>query len=90
MREYTLKFTNLCLAIGTVSEDEKIDKFVSGLKIAIQKEVWLKTHKAIAEAMLYAQQLDDMGQVTDASGGSGARGAVPKDLDTMHDERERR
>lgn len=58
VRDYTAKFRQLCSIIQKISDDEKLDRYVRGLKYKIQKEVNLKSPATFLEATQMAEKLD--------------------------------
>lgn len=42
MVQYTEEFFNIVFSIFGITEQEKVDRFVRGLKLVIRKEVWLR------------------------------------------------
>jgi hypothetical protein len=58
--KYNFDFTQLCLEINDVSESEKLDKYIRGLKDRIRVEVELAEPTALAQAMSKAQRIDNI------------------------------
>lgn len=58
VRDYTAKFRQLCSIIQQISDDEKLDRYVRGLKYKIQKEVNLRSPTTFLEATQLAEKLD--------------------------------
>lgn len=58
VRAYTAQFRHLCTIIQTISEDEKLDRYVRGLKPRTRKEVDLRDPSTFAEAVRIAERLD--------------------------------
>ena len=60
MTKYNFDFTQLCLAINDVSESEKLDKYIRGLRDKIRVEVELAEPATLAQAMSKAQRIDNI------------------------------
>jgi hypothetical protein len=58
--KYNFDFTQLCLEINDISESEKLDKYVRGLKDKIRVEVELAEPATLAQAMSKAQRIDNI------------------------------
>lgn len=58
--KYNFDFTQLCLEIKDISESEKLDKYVRGLKDKIRVEVELAEPTTLAQAMSKAQRIDNI------------------------------
>jgi hypothetical protein len=58
--KYNFDFTQLCLEINDISESEKLDKYIRGLKDRIRVEVELAEPTALAQAMSKAQRIDNI------------------------------
>src|SRR6202049_498441 len=58
--KYNFHFTQLCLEINDISESEKLDKYVRGLKDRIRVEVELAEPTTLAQAMSKAQRIDNI------------------------------
>jgi hypothetical protein len=58
--KYNFDFTQLCLEINDVSESEKLDKYIRGLKDKIRVEVELAEPTTLAQAMSKAQRIDNI------------------------------
>jgi hypothetical protein len=58
--KYNFDFTQLCLEIKDISESEKLDKYVRGLKDKIRMEVELAEPRTLMEAMSKAQRIDNI------------------------------
>jgi hypothetical protein len=53
-------FHALCLDVGNISEDEKLDRFIRGLKQRVQQEVELQDPQNVETAMQIAQRIDSI------------------------------
>jgi hypothetical protein len=58
VRDYTATFRHLCAIIGTISEDEKMDRYVRGLKTRTRGQVDLKEPETFDEACRLAEMID--------------------------------
>ena len=58
--QYVYTFHALCLDVGHVSEDEKLDRFVRGLKPRVQQEVELQDPHTLEKTMQIAQRIDSI------------------------------
>ena len=58
--KYNFDFTQLCLEINDISESEKLDKYVRGLKDRIRVEVELAEPTTLPQAMSKAQRIDNI------------------------------
>ena len=58
--KYVYEFNLLCLDVPNMSEDEKLDKFVRGLKPNIQSQVLIEDPLTVHEAMSVAQRIDSI------------------------------
>ena len=58
MRDYTAHFRRLCSTIRKIADEEKLDRYVRGLKYKIQKEVNLKNPATYLEATQLAERID--------------------------------
>lgn len=58
--KYNFDFTQLCLEINDISESEKLDKYVRGLKDKIRVEVELAEPTTLPQAMSKAQRIDNI------------------------------
>jgi hypothetical protein len=58
--KYNFDFTQLCLEIRDISESEKLDKYVRGLKDKIRIEVELTEPHTLMQAMSKAQRIDNI------------------------------
>ena len=58
--KYNFDFTQLCLEINDISESEKLDKYIRGLKDRVRVEVELAEPTALAQAMSKAQRIDNI------------------------------
>ena len=58
--KYNLDFTQLCLEINDISESEKLDKYIRGLKDKIRVEVELAEPTTLSQAMSKAQRIDNI------------------------------
>lgn len=56
--DYTEQFLNLVLSIPDMLEEEKVDKYARGLKLAIRKEVLLWQCTTLDDAMAVADKMD--------------------------------
>ncbi|MGN6618759.1 MAG: hypothetical protein ACTHJ5_16415, partial [Ilyomonas sp.] len=57
---YVYEFNLLCLDIPNISESEKLDKFVRGLKSHVQRAVLIEDPLTVNEAMAVAQRIDSI------------------------------
>lgn len=57
---YTAEFTKACLEIPGITEDEKMDRFLAGLKPALQRELGLREPKTMKEMTTLAHRLDHL------------------------------
>ena len=57
---YNSEFQQLCLQINDISEAEKLDKYIRGLKSAIREKVELDEPRTLADAMSKAQRIDSI------------------------------
>jgi hypothetical protein len=81
VRDYTARFRQLCTTIGSMSEDEKLHRYVHGLKQVTQREVDIREPTTFAEAVKLAERVD---RNFDRAGPSkAAGGATPMDLSHM-------
>ena len=60
VKSYANEFRTLLLEIPDMSEDEKLDRFVRGLRFSIRKEVELRDPKSLTEAMSIAERYDSI------------------------------
>ena len=60
VRAYATEFKRLLLEIGNVSEDEKLDRFVRGLKFSIRKEVELREPTSLSQAISISERYDSI------------------------------
>ena len=51
VRAYATELRKVILEIGNVSEDEKLDRFVRGLKFSVRKQVELREPQTLTEAI---------------------------------------
>jgi Ty3 transposon capsid-like protein len=58
VRDYTATFRQLTAIIGTMAEDEKLDRYVRGLKTRTRREVELKEPDSFDEACRLAEMID--------------------------------
>ena len=58
--QYIYTFHALCLDVGNISEDEKLDRFIRGLKQRVQQEVELQDPQSVETAMQIAQRIDSI------------------------------
>lgn len=58
--KYNFDFTQLCLEINDISESEKLDKYIRGLKDRIRMEVELAEPTTLSQAMSKAQRIDNI------------------------------
>jgi hypothetical protein len=58
--KYNFEFTALCLEIDDISESEKLDRYIRGLKYSIKEKVELEEPTTLAEAMSKAQRIDSI------------------------------
>lgn len=58
VRDYVRDFRTVCLDIPAMSEDEKLDRFVRGLKSSIRREVELRDPQGFDEAVKLAEKFD--------------------------------
>lgn len=84
---YTTYMRRLILAIGPgVSEDERLYRFVKGLRDPIREHVYMKEPKTFDEACQLATRYEAMRQAfqkgtkSESSQGSGSRGPAPMEL----------
>ena len=61
---YIERFRALCLQIPDLSEAERLDRFLRGLKSEVFKEVFLRDPKRLEDAMSIASRLDALGRLT--------------------------
>jgi regulator of replication initiation timing len=57
---YNSELQQLCLQIDDISEAEKLDKYIRGLKPAIREKVELDEPRTLADAMSKAQRIDSI------------------------------
>ena len=58
VRDYTAHFRQLCSTIRKIADEEKLDRYVRGLKYRIQKEVNLRNPITYLEATQIAERID--------------------------------
>lgn len=58
VRDYTANFRHLCTIIGKISEEEKLDRYVRGLKTRTRFQVELKQPSTFDEACRLAEIID--------------------------------
>jgi hypothetical protein len=58
VRDYTATFRHLIAIIGTMSEDEKLDRYIRGLKTRTRHDVELKEPDSFDEACRLAEMID--------------------------------
>ena len=58
VRDYTATFRHLCAIIGNMSEDEKLDRYIRGLKTRTRGQVELKEPETFDEACRLAEMID--------------------------------
>jgi hypothetical protein len=58
VRDYISKFRNLLLQIPTMANEEKLDRFIRGLKPHIRRDVELKEPESLEKACALAERLD--------------------------------
>jgi plasmid maintenance system killer protein len=58
VRDYTATFRHLCAIIDNISEDEKLDRYVRGLKTRTRGQVELKEPDTFDEACRLAEMID--------------------------------
>jgi hypothetical protein len=58
--KYNFEFTALCLEIPDISDADKLDRYVRGLKAPIRIEVELADIKTLPDAMAKAQRIDNI------------------------------
>jgi hypothetical protein len=58
VRDYTGIFRHLCAIIGNMSEDEKLDRYIRGLKTRTRGQVELKEPDSFDEACRLAEMID--------------------------------
>ena len=58
--KYVYEFNMLCLDIPNISEDEKLDKFIRGLRQNVQTEVMIEDPVTLVKAMELAQRIDSI------------------------------
>lgn len=58
--KYNSEFQSLCIQISDISESEKLDRYVRGLKSAIREKVELDEPLTLAHAMSKAQRIDSI------------------------------
>jgi len=86
VREYTSQFRHLCTAIKDISEAEKLDRYVRGLKPRTRREVELREPavRTFAEASKIAERVDNnLGRIFSGSApqsSTPATGPVPMEL----------
>jgi hypothetical protein len=57
---YNAEFMQLCIRAGNVSEAEKLDRYVRGLKTKVRMEVELWEPRTLQQAMTLAQRVDSI------------------------------
>ena len=57
---YTAEFNKLCIRIDDISESEKLDRYIRGLKPSVRKEVKIKDPLRLVEAVRIAQTIDNI------------------------------
>ena len=60
VRAYATEFRKVILEIGNVSEDEKLDRFIRGLKFNVRKEVELREPQTLTEAIGISERYDSI------------------------------
>ena len=60
VRTYATEFRKVILEIGNISEDEKLDRFVRGLKFSVRKEVELREPQTVTEAIGISERYDSL------------------------------
>lgn len=58
VRDYTTQFRNLCAIIRTIHEDEKLDRYVRGLRPKIRNELHMRNPSTYLEATQLAERMD--------------------------------
>lgn len=58
VRDYTCQFRQLCTIISSMSEDEKLDRYIRGLKLRTRKEVEIREPSTFLEAVRIAEKMD--------------------------------
>lgn len=58
VRDYTAHFRQLCSTIRKIADEEKLDRYVRGLKFRIQREVNLRNPTTYLEATQLAERID--------------------------------
>lgn len=85
---YNEEFTSLMLSIPDMTEQDRVDKYVRGLKLGPKKEVMIRRCKTLADAMATADRVDavfysvrNWGRPSVAtSAGNNADGPTPMEL----------
>jgi hypothetical protein len=60
VRAFSSIYRTVCLLIPGMTEDEKLDRYVRGLKLKIKTEVLLREPQNVDEAMRLAEKYDDL------------------------------
>jgi|JI7StandDraft_1071085.scaffolds.fasta_scaffold120524_2 hypothetical protein len=101
VRDYTATFRQLTAIIGTMAEDEKLDRYVRGLKTRTRREVELKEPDSFDEACRLAEMIDISNERV--FGGSNLNrstflprvqprrhnGPEPMDINALHNQKEK-
>jgi hypothetical protein len=93
VRDYTAHFRHLISIIGTMSEDEKLDRYIRGLKTRTRGQVELKEPPTFNEACRLAEMIDVSNDRIFGGFGQPNRprrqGPEPMDLNYVSDPREK-
>ena len=81
VRTYASIFRAIILDIPTITEDEKKDRFIRGLKPSLMREVRVRAPPTFEEAVTMSVRLDAIGwHAMSRPGGSTTNGPVPMEL----------
>ncbi|PRW56319.1 putative retrotransposon protein [Chlorella sorokiniana] len=58
VRQYATQFRSTALLIPGITDEEKMDRFIRGLKLEVQKETRFKTPKSFDEAVQIAERYE--------------------------------
>ena len=81
VRDYIREFRAVCLDIPLMAADEKLDRFVRGLKQPMRRDVELKEHTTFDEAVKLSERLDSAQRSASSGGSSSYQGRQSRRYD---------
>ena len=88
VHDYTTAFRRLLTAVPTMSEEDRVHRYVQGLRPSVRSLLLLQGATSLDDAISKAARIGSLGQYATAassSGHSSAAGSSPMDLSAMQD-----